>query len=305
MPMSAPAPRVSVICIFYDAKRFFVDAIESVLGQDFQDFELLLVDDGSSDGSTAIAVGYAQRQPDRIIYLEHDGHANRGMSATRNLGLAHARGDLVAFIDSDDHWQSGKLREQVDIMDIYPELGCVAGTVNYWKSWNGGEDRLVKTGHVRDRVVSPPEAALALYPLGFANAPTPSDLMLRSGMVERLGGFEAHFIGPLQLYEDQGFLAKLYLEAPVYFSSRQWLDYRQHDGSCVFAVTREGRYREVREYFLAWYEAYLRTTGRSGDPRLRKALRRAWRTTRHPRATAVLRQMRHAAGRVRRLARLT
>jgi glycosyltransferase involved in cell wall biosynthesis len=96
------SPRVSVICIFYNAERFFAEAIESVLAQEGISFELLLVDDGSSDASTAMARDYAERFPEVVRYLQHDGHANLGMSATRNLGLARARGEYVALIDRFD-----------------------------------------------------------------------------------------------------------------------------------------------------------------------------------------------------------
>src|SRR5690349_17341742 len=91
--LSEHRPRVSVICIFFEAQRYFAEAIDSVLAQDFDDFELLLVDDGSSDASSEIAKGYARLQPERVRFLEHPNHANRGMSATRNLGLRHARGE--------------------------------------------------------------------------------------------------------------------------------------------------------------------------------------------------------------------
>src|SRR5262245_42468246 len=86
------APLVSAIIIFLDEERFLAEAIESVIAQSDRDWELLLVDDGSTDGSTAIARGYAARMPDRIHYYDHEAHANRGMSAARNLGLGHARG---------------------------------------------------------------------------------------------------------------------------------------------------------------------------------------------------------------------
>jgi glycosyltransferase involved in cell wall biosynthesis len=86
-------PRVSVIAIFFNEERFLAEAVESVLAQDFADRELLLVDDGSSDAITRIAQDYALRHPGKVRYLEHAGHANRGMSATRNLGLSQARGE--------------------------------------------------------------------------------------------------------------------------------------------------------------------------------------------------------------------
>jgi glycosyltransferase involved in cell wall biosynthesis len=163
-------PRVSVICIFYQAERFFSEAVDSVLGQDFADFELLLCDYGSSDGGTALAKDYAARHPGKVRYLEHPGHANRGMSATRNLGLAHARGELIAFIDADDRWRPAKLREQVAILDANPAVGMVCGAVNYWRSWQGGEDKPTTTGHAADAVSAPPETSLQLYPLGGASA---------------------------------------------------------------------------------------------------------------------------------------
>jgi len=276
---SAPV-RVSVITIFMNAERFLAEAINSVLAQDFVDFELILVDDGSTDGSTRIARAYAERHVPRFRYLEHPGHANRGMSASRNLGLEAARGELVAFIDADDVWRPYKLSEQVAIMDAHPELGMVCGAVRYWRSWAGGEDVVISTGHVQNEVVPSPRAAVELYPLGTAPAPCPSDLLMRRHTVMSLGGFEEHFTGPRQLYEDQGFLAKLYLAAPVYFSDRLWLDYRLHSGSCVASVTEGGHYYQVRSYFLNWLEGYVAEL--PAQHPVIKALRRAQRPYRHP-----------------------
>ena len=204
------------------------------------------------------------------------------MSASRNLGVKHARGELVAFVDADDVWARDKLAEQIAIMDTHPRLAMVCGAVRYWRSWAGGEDAIVPTGHAANRVVLPPEASLGLYPLGTAAAPCPSDLLLRRSAVEKVGGFEEHFTGARQMYEDQGFLAKLYLAEPVYFSDRVWLNYRQHDDSCVAEVTGEGRYHEVRLYFLEWLERYLRTVPTATRGAVEPALRRALRPYRRP-----------------------
>jgi glycosyltransferase involved in cell wall biosynthesis len=293
-------PRVSAIIIFYNGERYFAEAIDSVLAQNFRDFELLLVDDGSTDGSTAIARDYEARHPGRVRYLEHPGHANRGMSATRNLGLAHAQGEYVAFIDADDRWHPDKLADQIGIMDRHPELAAVCGTVRYWYSWAGRKDVDVPTGHVQDRLVPPPEASLALYPLGKAAAPCPSDLMLRRDVVMALGGFEEHFTGPRQMYEDQGFLAKLYISAPVWFASKVWLDYRQHADSIVSEVKRGGGVAEVRHYFLRWFETYLAGRPEPNDPRVIRALNRALRPYRRPVADAILQFPARAIGLARR-----
>ena len=130
-------PRVSVVMIFLNAERFIREAIHSVFAQTRDDWELLLVDDGSSDGSSAIASRCAADNPGRVRYLEHAGHQNRGMSASRNLGVRNARGRYVAFLDSDDIWQPGKLELQVPILDSHREAAMVYGPTEYWYGWTG------------------------------------------------------------------------------------------------------------------------------------------------------------------------
>src|SRR6266566_10127625 len=114
--MSNQTP-VSVVIIFFNAERFIQEAIDSVFAQTYKNWELLLVDDGSGEGSTAIARSYVERDPQHVRYLEHPGHANRGMSASRNLGIGNAQGAYVAFLDADDVWFSNILEEQVAILE--------------------------------------------------------------------------------------------------------------------------------------------------------------------------------------------
>ena len=109
------SPLVSAIIIFLNERRFLQEAIESVFGQTYANWELLLVDDGSSDGSTEIAQRAAVTHGSRVRYLEHPGHANRGMSASRNLGWIEARGEWVAFLDGDDVWLPQKLERQISL----------------------------------------------------------------------------------------------------------------------------------------------------------------------------------------------
>lgn len=90
-------PLVSAVIIFLDERGFLGEAVESVLGQTYGRWELWLIDDGSSDGSSEIARRYAEQYPEKVRYLEHAHHKNRGMSAARNLGMRHARGEYIAF----------------------------------------------------------------------------------------------------------------------------------------------------------------------------------------------------------------
>jgi glycosyltransferase involved in cell wall biosynthesis len=292
-------PSVSVVIIFYDDERFLGEAIDSVLAQTYTAWELVLADDGSSDASSQIAARYAASDPDRIHYVEHPGHANRGISATRNLGIAAARGEHVAFLDSDDVWEPTKLAEQVAIVATHPEVGLVMGASRYWWSWDPAstaEDRVRPIGAPQDTVVHPPEMALHLYPLGEGTPPCPSSCFVRRDVLERLGGFEAHMPG---LYDDQGFLGKAYLATPVYVSSRCWDKYRRHPGAVTLSSSR-AQYASVRRYYLDWYEGYLDAT-EVLDPRIRSALRRARWPYRHPRLAAVRRVLGTSRARVRRV----
>jgi glycosyltransferase involved in cell wall biosynthesis len=247
-------PLVSVITIFLNADRFIREAIESVLGQSFTNFELILVDDGSTDGSSSAARWYAHRFPERIKYFEHEDHGNRGMSASRNLGIRHARGTYVTFCDADDVWMTNKLAEQLTIFRDHPELGMVCCAANYWRSWTGGNDRIVLSGPVQNTVLRPPAVSLSVDPLGGAAAPC-NDLLVRRDVVLQVGGFEDEFRG---MFEDQAFLAKIYLATPVYFSSRVSLKYRQHPESCMAVAERDGLHNQAEQLFLEWFAAYVR-----------------------------------------------
>jgi glycosyltransferase involved in cell wall biosynthesis len=292
------APTVSVVLIFFNDERFLPDAIESVFQQTFHDWELILADDGSTDGSTAAARRWAEAHPERVAYVEHPGHVNRGPSSTRNLGVEASRGRYVAVLDSDDVWEPQKLSEQVAILDTNPDVALVVGASRYWWSWAGeeavGRDRVMAVGASPDRVHPPPNLALQLYPLGRGVSPCPSSWLLRRELIDRVGGWEEHIPA---VYEDQGFLGKAYLVASVWVSSRCWDRYRRHPGQLVSVTDSEG-YRAARRAYLAWYEDHLRRNG-VDDERLLRSLRRAWWPYRHPRLAAA----RRSAGTLRARAR--
>ncbi|HEY8600248.1 MAG TPA: glycosyltransferase family A protein [Thermomicrobiales bacterium] len=108
-------PLVSVIVPVYNGARFLAAALDSVLAQIYTHYELIVVDDGSTDESAAIAGRYPAA---RVI-----SQTNRGTAGARNVGLTIARGELIAFLDQDDLWLPEKLRTQVDRHLAEPELG--------------------------------------------------------------------------------------------------------------------------------------------------------------------------------------
>jgi glycosyltransferase involved in cell wall biosynthesis len=259
---------------FLNGQQFLAEAIESVLAQSWRDFELILVDDGSTDSSGSIARRYAAADQ-RVRMVSHPGNGNRGVAASRNLGVGVALAPRIAFIDADDRWPPSKLAEQAEIMDRHPEIGLLAGATRYWGSWEGGSDTVKLVGAVRDRVIEPPTALLTTYPLARAEAPAPSSFMMTAHALARVGGFEESFVGRYGFYEDQAFLAKVYLGENVFFSTRCWLDYRQHRASALASGLRRGDYVEVRAHFLTWLERQLAGRG-AVDRRIVRRLQWAW-----------------------------
>lgn len=258
-------PLVSVVLIFLNAERFLAEAIRSVIAQTYPRWELLLVDDGSSDDSSAIARRYAGRDPDRIRYLEHPGHRNLGMSASRNLGLQHANGKYVAPLDSDDVWLPEKLERQVALLEAHPHAALLFGAPLYWFGWTDRpEDR--ERDYVIDlklpdgRIYDPPSLLLPFL-RRTAPPPCPSDVLLRRDATLSVGGSEPRFTG---VYEDTALFAKLLLRYPAYVSGETWHRYRQHEDSC-YAIAKATGTREVaRHAFLKWLREYLNEQGRTG-----------------------------------------
>lgn len=256
-------PLVSVIIIFLDAERFIEEAIESVFAQSYDDWELLLVDDGSTDASTAIARRYAEEHPGRARYLEHPRHQNRGMSASRNLGISHAKGEYIAFLDADDVWLEHKLQQQVAILGPHPAIGVLYGKTLYWHGWTGNpedihRDFVPELGVRANGLFNPPTLLILLYPLGSATAPSLSNLLLRRRAIEHTGGFEESFRG---MYEDQAFLVKAYLKETVFVASECWDKYRQHPAQCMHVVQRARQNHTVQLLFFNWLAEYLNQQG--------------------------------------------
>jgi glycosyltransferase involved in cell wall biosynthesis len=106
---------VSCVIPVFNGERFVADAVASILGQTYADVEVIVADDGSTD-RTAEVVG---RLGARVRLVSQ---ANAGHAAARNLGLAHARGELIAFLDADDLWHPAKLERQVALLDAQPEV---------------------------------------------------------------------------------------------------------------------------------------------------------------------------------------
>ena len=257
-------PLVSCIIIFFNAgEQFFIEAIESIFAQTYDNWELLLVDDGSTDESTAIALQYAHKNPKKVYYLQHEGHQNRGMSAARNLGIYHAKGEYIALLDADDVWLPQKLEKQVTILEAQPEAAMVYGSTLMWYGWTGNPED-TKYNYRRSLGIKPntlvkSPTLLKLFLKGKGNTPATCGVLMRRELCNYVGGFEESFPG---MFEDQAFFYKVALNANVYVESDYWDKYRQHSNSSCHIAAAQGHYNtlypnKAQLKFLNWVEKYL------------------------------------------------
>lgn len=283
--MSAePGPVVSVIMPFLNVAPYLAEAIESVRAQTYPRWELLLCDDGATDGSTEIARRYAALDPARIRHLVHPDGGTHGASAARNLGIARARGEVIALLDGDDAWFPNKLEEQLAILAERPDADALYGVTELWYGWTGkpedaARDSRPSGGIPSNTLLAPRQLLLGMLRRELL-VPCTCSIVVRADAVRRSGGFVDEF---RYIYTDLAFYSRLSLVGSVLYVERCWDRYRRHPASAYSLVQRRGEGREARRRWLTWLERYVEASDARDDRALRVAIRAALRRVRHPR----------------------
>ena len=245
--------------IFYNSEQYIVEAIESVIDQSYSNWELVLIDDGSSDNSTMIAKGYVEKYSKRIRYFEHENHQNKGMSASRNLGISKSNGMYFCFLDSDDIYMPQKIKNNIKIMCSYPEVEFIVAATEYWYSWTGNikdreKDRVWMNFGVKPRSVIEPPILLFHFINDIKTAPCIGSFLIKKKAIHKVGLFIEEFKG---LYEDQAFITKLYHKTRGYVCDECLDKYRKHPESSVEVSKSKGTIQTATINFLNWVEEYF------------------------------------------------
>lgn len=246
---SAPPPALSCVMIFLDGALFIDEAIRSVVAQQgFDEWELILVDDGSTDESTTIARSWSARDG-RIRYVEHPGHENRGMSASRNLGVEQAAGRYITFLDCDDIFLPSNFAHRMRVAAALPDADVIVSATWWWHTWRGPDvesppDSPLPLPEAPPMVVlDPPGLFTAIYssPLG-SNAPAICGLLFRAEALRAVGGLQPEFTG---MYEDQVLNVKAGLKLRAAIDPRLGALYRQHPASACALALATGDWRRM------------------------------------------------------------
>jgi glycosyltransferase involved in cell wall biosynthesis len=214
-------PRVSVVIPTYNRSEFLLEAVRSVLAQTFSDLEVIVADDGSSDSSARLVEELADDRV-KVVRLAHTGLP----AAVRNAGLQCARGEFLAFLDSDDVWDREKLERQLVVFDRDLEVGLVCSNARVVDE-SGRETRALYL--TKEAVTSNSLAGLVKV-----NFVVISSAVARRELVERVGGFTEDIrlrgVEDYDLWLRIGAISRLaYLPEPL-------LAYRRHEGSIMAGV---------------------------------------------------------------------
>lgn len=265
-------PKISIITCFLNVENYIEETIQSVLNQEYENWELMLIDDGATDKSSAIARSYHEQYPEKIIYHEHENHGNKGTSKSRNIGIEKSSGELIAFLDADDVLLPGSLLSMLELMKAHSATLLLEAS-EYWYDWNDAtkKNEVIEVGAEQNKLYDPPQLMLDLYPIGSGAAPCICGMLVEKKAVQKHGAFDESFTG---MYDDQSFLVKFYLHESVYVSNGCHNRYRQRPGSLVHSSHGMSNYHKERKYFLKWLEKYIHQQG-IYFPEVKKLLQQA------------------------------
>ena len=244
---------ISIITPYFNSSRFLPETIASVLAQTYAEWEWLVVDDGSSDGSAELVRQAALREP-RMRTFRHE--TNKGQAAARNLALSHSLGDIIAFLDSDDLWTPGKLAADAAVFERHPAAMVTWSRLVLW------------TDDTRPPSAAPPNWAPALgQPHGtvleppillthvIANLydfrwqyPAPSCLAIRR---EALPADRDLFDPTLRFYEDLAPLVHLLSRHAAVLSDELTTWHRRHGDSfsaSTGALAHEQAFQDIADW---------------------------------------------------------
>ena len=256
--------------IFREAERFIDESIRSVVAQTLDSWELLLVDDGSTDRGATIAEGYAQRPGGQFRILRHPGGGWRGTGPSRNLGMQAARGRYLAFLDADDVYEPTRLERHVHVLEQDPTLGVVLSPDVYWYSWDAGRgrvaphhDRIIGPAVVPGRRIPPPALIVGTLLNPGAAIPTTCSITFRASAIQEVGPIPEGFPGH---YEDQVLICKLLLSQPALVLDECLARYRQRpesltQGNAPLERIPGSPANEARGHFLDWLRGYISDRG--------------------------------------------
>ncbi len=245
---------VSIIIPCHNSEKYLSECIDSILFQDYSNFEIILVNDFSTDNTIAIADRYAKSE-NRIKITGTSETESLGASVARNKGFEISIGEYIVFLDSDDIWLPTSLKRLVNLIEEHNEAGWVIGNCIYFKNYryNLGSYEYskydLKEG-IYDKFVLIPE-----FIKNFDQTPSQGAAIIKRDVVEKIHGWENEF---KKNYTDQAFYTKILCETKTFVTHEFFLLYRTHEESASLMSIKSGEFKNNEKFFFEWLIRYLR-----------------------------------------------
>lgn len=241
-------PKVSVCIATYQHARFLPACLNSILAQTFQDFEIIIVNDGSTDNTHEILLEHQKRFPDKIHYYWHTGFVNKGISISTNLAMQKSCGDYIAWIGSDDIWLPHKLELQVNQLTTNPHLGF-----SYSYAQHINEDGVMLPGLVGTDITSD------LNPLGriiqYCHPPVMT-IMFHRNRLDDIGLYDENLI-----YGDWDWLIRLMAHWEAGFINQPLALYRLHSHNISKGIDPQIDLKRIIDFTQAIQEKSAKVGG--------------------------------------------
>ena len=253
-------PLVTVAIPFFNEQRFLPNAVATVRAQTESSWELLLIDDGSTDESGALADAIALADPERVHVVRHPGGGNRGLPASRNLAIDRGRGEFFCFLDADDLWSEFKLATQLELLGRHVDAVMVCGPSRHQPLGVEEPGPIVPVCANAPRVLRRGQFA-RMRMRGRLTTPPPSDVMYRLATLREAGGVP---VGAPML-EDQRTFVAVSLFGRVVVDDRPLTTYTVRNDSMYGSTRDDGRAQvDSHREFERWVVATCSRQGLQG-----------------------------------------
>lgn len=246
-------PKISVVIPAYNAMAYLPEALDSVLSQTLEDYEVLIVNDGSSD---SIEEWFSEVKDSRVRLISQK---NRGLAGARNTGIKESKGEFIAFLDADDRWHKTKLAKQVSVLESSHSLGLVYTWMSLIDQNGTPTGRLVRN-QTEGRVW---EYLLVRNCVGSGSTP-----MVRKACFDAVGCFDENLGSYMEDRDMWLRIAPLYEFAVI---KEVLVDYRQHPGSAS-----KNWDAMVRSAKIILEKAFFNTPNELSDSKKKRLMRQAW-----------------------------
>lgn len=247
-------PKVSIITPLYNGTKTLLETADSVLTQDFPDWEWIFFDDGSKDGTQELAKQLVSRYPDKIFYNEHAGNKNFGTAFTRNRAVEKSKGSIISFIDQDDIWYPNRLSHQLNIFEKLDGCAMIWGPALYWyKERSFKQPVLFKGKEIGSRMYDPPEF-VEIFLNDLRGTPLPSASLIHRRHFNEVKGYEEAIRGS----EDIVLWIKLADKFKIFYDDEILIKYRKHQDSTLRVANESGIMNEWNLVFYKWVIDFMK-----------------------------------------------